>query len=398
MGWALSLLPVELLEQICERCDLKSICALRLSSSELNKKTLDLFTKRYFSSAHIDLSARSLRKLDQISLDEQFNTQVKTLFIDWSSNGCFGEGLNWSREENGRLKEVQMSAQPLIQILCYRMINCRSFYIRGGHDDGEKFDNLYSTDVASLVLSIVAQTGLRITSFVVHLHHQHSSNKIHASGSLCEKRLQPSTFLNPKFKDAWAHLKELHLYQDLDSETMSWTKDIMCLATNLRSLALAVHSSHSWLAPELLSAAAMHQVGRLQRIYLQNICASDLHLLNFLNHSRHTLQTLTFRRLTVMSRGGVGTLLRHLRKEFPELRSLSLLILRESPVSSPEGCWARTWIVFPTTLSEKLRSLVSSGDQVELTTRKKGIIGTDYTGTRMTKVLECLAELQSPFN
>lgn len=48
MDGTFSLLPAEILELIYETCDLGSISALRLTCLELNKKTLRLFTKRYF--------------------------------------------------------------------------------------------------------------------------------------------------------------------------------------------------------------------------------------------------------------------------------------------------------------------------------------------------------------
>lgn len=175
----------------------------------------------------IDLSAKSLQKLHEISLENQSNTQAKSLTFDRTSNWYFDEGLRWSRDENGRLEEMQLGAQPLRDILCYRLLHCCSFHIHGDCDDGKEFKSLTPTDVVSLILSIVAQTGIAIKSFVVGVQY----------GWFCGKRLRPSTFSQClEFQGAWAHLEELHLYVDLMSDSMSWAKDLMGLATDLRSV------------------------------------------------------------------------------------------------------------------------------------------------------------------
>ncbi|KAL8722503.1 MAG: hypothetical protein Q9225_001019 [Loekoesia sp. 1 TL-2023] len=260
------------------------------------------------------------------------------------------------------------------------MTNRRSFYIHGGCDDGEELESLTSTDVTSLILSVVAQTGIKINSFVIDVR----------SGWLCGKRLPPSTFFqNPKFRDAWENLKELHLYVDLKSDSMSWAKHLMGLATNLRSVALDVCISHSCeLSPELLDAATMRIRG-LRTIALRSIRASDLQLRRFLDRSRDTLQSLSLESVTITRHDGVRTLFVHLQKGFPELRNLSLLGLHGELTF--ESTTTTAWVVFPT-LSEKLQSLASSDDQLEFKIMKKGITGIDYTGRSMKMIFRSLGE------
>ncbi|KAI4137384.1 MAG: hypothetical protein L6R39_007317 [Caloplaca ligustica] len=388
-GCTLSRLPNELLELICEQCDLGTFCALRLTCSNINTKTFRLFSKTHFSTVRTDLSKESLEKLQHISIREELNSQAQTLLIT-PTRGSYGKGLLWSRHENGYLEETQLSAQPLKDILCHRLTTCRSFSIYGNSDDGDELECLSPTDVTSLILSVIAQTGLRIRSFIVDLNHKHSSGAVYGSGSLCEKRLLPSAFFqHPGFREAWAHLEALHLHQDLDEQSMSWTKTLMRLATNLRSISLKVNPSEGEAGHEILNFGIMHRIGGLREISLRSFDANDSCLLAFLKNSCDTLETLSLWAIRIPRPGGTKSLFTHLGTNFPRLKTISILAMFETLGTADDPI--TSWIIYQN-LPQKLQSSMPSRRQPELENRRKGVIGAHYTGEHAPKVLQCMAE------
>ena len=392
MKQTLPQLPSELVELISHLMDPADICSFRLTCLKLSKKTFSVFVNTCFSTVRTDLSAKSLQRLDQISLNEHFRHQVQTLFIGCNYNREFGGLLPWFRHQDGFLEELQPSARLLENILVERMPNCRSLYINSGHDDGEGIDTLSATDVVSIVLSIVARRGLILKSFTVDLHGEHPLSRFKGSGSLCAKRLRPLQMWNTMDStNALAQLEELHLHQDLNSKTALWTNQLIRLATNLKALTLTSDPSNPLESHQLLRL----KVQGLQSFCLRNAQVSGQLLLDFLGNSHDTLQALALRSVRMERHADWKLVFQNLQKGFPQLSTVSLFGIKGGLLwpNTPGDNLTMTWMIFPG-LSPQLSS--SPNDQFKLTVSKKGVIGADYTGKSVKKALQLLEEYVKP--
>jgi len=391
-------LPGELIENICQNLDSASLCFLRLVCKALDDKCFQSWAKQCFTTVRTDFSSDSLERLEAIASTEVVRQQVQTLFIQSTYRGDFGAKLPWFRNEDGHLLNSQPSTHALRIILCQRLPNCRSFYIHGPNDEANERINITTTEMTTLILNLIAETGLNIRSFSVDLKGDHPSSTSHGSGWLSGPRLQSSLIRHgERFREGWAYLRSLHLHIDIKSETARWTCDLVQLAPNLKSLSLTFDYAEEEACRKTISL----NLPPLQELCLRSAYLTEKVLLRFLDSSRLSLQALKLRFIHLdasLDAGGTwGSVLQGLSEDFAQLKSISLFGIHrirsiiEMPGSSPERSR-----VFFTPLAQDARIPNTQGEHFDLTMKKirqkPRVIGVSYQGNHMREALTMLEE------
>ena len=402
-------LPQELIEHIGIHLDASSLCALRLVCRGLNDKIFRSWAK-CLNTIRTDLGSQSLQSLLAIGQNESLREHIHGLFIQASRIGEFGGGLQWSRDEFGSLLTSQSNEQFKILQNCLwnNMKNCRSFYIHGPTEQDMKLETLTTSEVVMLFLNVVAEKGLEIQSFTVDLRGEHPSSHGRGSGWLHAPGLKDYFLLRyqPQFNQGWSHLQELHLYQDIRSDNVMWTRDLIQKAPNIRVLSLVFHSNESGVIKEILDL----ELPPLEGLYLHFVYLTAPMLLNFLHSSHQTLQRLKLRSIH-LEHGGIDDdgrhrdwkyFLRALRTDFSKLHSISLFGLQGA--STPGALTSK--MLFQACLENDARLNNDLHDEkFELVTRNLrkeapnkhvgrvlSVLGVTYEGRHMVTALERLEE------
>lgn len=313
-------LPVEVIEAITDNLNPTSLFSLRLSCKEINQKTLHHFGQACFATLKTDLSHNDLQRLESISKSEQLRPFVQTLVINTMYQGR-GRGFHWHRLEEGYLDTRLSSGVQLLQDILKRMTKCKSFRIFsffGAIDDDPAGKYLRSSDVVGIILCIIAETNLPVTSFFVDFKNRGISN-------LEAKRLQMSLCQRPTFRNAWRTVEELNIEHSLTSETFGWAKDLVLHATSLKKLSLQfdfdpLDYTTSFIA-ELLASPRVFQ--GLQEFRLRSANVTFNVLSSILNRSSTNLRVLSLWHIYIQE-GTWVAILEQLRDSIPLLESISI--------------------------------------------------------------------------
>lgn len=269
----------------------------------------------------------------------------------------------------------------MLQDILKGMTNCKSFHIHnlGGMEDNTEY--LLPSDAIGIILSVVAETGLPIKSFVVDFRNR-------GSGSVNAERLQMSLFQRPTFKNAWKTVEELRLEFSLASETFDWAKDLVLHTTSLKKLALHFNFDQSTSFISNL-VAFPHVFQGLQEFKLGCANVTVNMLSSMLIDSRANLRVLSFWHV-YLQQGTWVAVLEQLRGSLPLLESINVDYPKE--YSNEEI----VHIQFPA-LEDNRVIPGSNGRQFELRYKKwkgqKRVWGASYRGRLgMDKALEILAE------
>ena len=243
-------LPVEVIEAITDELNARTdtvyprdLLSLRLSCKEISQKTFHRFGQAYFTTLRMDLTHNNLQKLLSISKHGQLRHFVRTLLIKARDN-YLGRGFYWHRLEDGnRSACVDPWLSPGIQLLrdiLKGMTNCNSFHIHshGGLEVYYDSEYLLPSDAVSIILSVIAETGMPIKSFFVDFRSL-------GSGSVDAKRVQMSLCQRPTFRNAWKSVEELRLELSLTPDTFDWAKNLVLQTTSLKKLSLHLDFDHT---------------------------------------------------------------------------------------------------------------------------------------------------------
>lgn len=130
----LLMLPTEITEIIACNVMPQDLLNLRLTCSSLGRKIRNVFAKEWFTTVHINLDPRGLKKLHSISSCEHLREQVQKLVIEGpesiQSRSILASDFvgPWhSANELELLFRPSSGALMLQDILVTRLPNCRSF-------------------------------------------------------------------------------------------------------------------------------------------------------------------------------------------------------------------------------------------------------------------------------
>lgn len=403
-------LPEELIEHIALYLDAAGLGALRLASRLLNNEVFRSWAK-CLHTIRTDLGSHSLQRLLAIGQTKTIREHIHILFVHASKNSEYGGGLEWSRDNTGSLLTSQSNTQfKLLQTcLCNEMINCRSFYIHGFTDQIIKSVLPTTSEVVTLFLNIVAETGLKLQSFTVDLKGEHPSSAARGSGWLDSRRLQDysSSMCNqPQFRQGWSHLQELHLYQDIRPGTVEWTRDLIQKAPQLRNLSLTFDSSDESVCEKVLDV----EVPPLKDVYLDFVYITAPKLLKFLRRSQPTMQKLKLLSIHLLEVGSINDdggcrhndweyIFWNLRTKFPNLSNISFFLLNGGPSLEVPTSKVRFQPLLENErqlsdelpdekfdlTSRKLRRKLPDGQREEIASH---VLGLAYEGRHMARALE----------
>jgi hypothetical protein len=383
-GSPLGALPTELIEQIARELKRVDICSLRLVCRTLLHHTSHSFGLVCLTTVRTHLSQRCLQKLEELSRHEQFRHYVQTLHIvDYFRNdqadNDLGQGFSWDRGPSGRL-EFPNQAVRILQDLLPKLENCRSLHIHV-NEWGWGTQCLSYTDVLAIVLCIIAEASLPITSLILE-----------SSRMRKPARLDLQTYQTPNFKRAWSQLQRLSLlHTEVNLQDLDWIVGLVSYASGLKSLSLVGRSPGS--DPYLDQLSSSNELPRLEELDLRCVHRITFSALSrFLLRFSDSLRVLKLSECSIL--GSWEPFFRLLRDEFPFLNTASLYMLSEVG----DIIWVEGHHLAP--CPGVFENLSPSGDQYggfKITHQEKVSgelrpIGISYTGQEMSTALDMLIE------
>jgi hypothetical protein len=303
-------LPEELVENIAEFLDAKTLCMLRLSCKKLYQKTVHHFGYTVLDTVVMDFSPYSLQRLVKLSEDSRLRKYPVRLIVSWTPGLWLGA---WKKKFSVYLLDVKSLRDTLLLL-----VNCRSFEVR--LQDVWEFPIYYPgpSDAIKILIEIIAETGIPVKSFSV------------CCDNLDQERLPVPFSEEPAFNSGWAHVENLRFDLCLKGIVAEWVLRLIILAPKLKRLTLGFRYElvANGILNRLVSAAS---VSGLQEITLLKAWAirSDV-LLAFLRCSSSTLRYLSLEHLQLIN-GTWVVILTRLRDEFPILDNVTLSWLSTGP-------------------------------------------------------------------
>ena len=326
----LRLLPVEIVQHLASHLERPELYCLRLVCRDLYKKSLTIFVK-LLECVKTDLSSQSLQKLLKLSSSTHLATHVNTLSFQADSEGALGRGFNWSRDTSGGLVDPFAGASgTLREILCNRLISCRSFRI-DNYDESDmpkKSSWLTPGDMVFIITSIVVNANVQVKSFRV-------GGEEGRFGRLSTERLLPqSSNRGEEIRarlSSWGALQSLAFDFNLSTDQYVWAFSILESAPGIRQLSLRLDlTDNSTFFPRLVTLAPFHAIESLS---LDCVTLNGADLTRFLLHHCSTLQSLTLRYVH-LERKGDGEIswedvFGRMKGQMHNLEQISLLFLFE---------------------------------------------------------------------
>lgn len=326
-------LAAELVQQIANNLEPADLGSLRLTCRTIYQDILQQFSIINFATVRTDLTPRSLQRLQDISRSE-FAPYIACLRFAGTvddtpkTQGTLGKGLHWHRHSSGHLIPPLPVDDLLREVLMHKSIKCRSFWIES-FDEGNEGrlpyvdDYITPSDVVGTLLSIIAQTGLAITSFTVE-----NSTRGNSTGRLDTPRLQiPYISDGYQFETGWAHLQDLILQCDLTHDAEDWAFNLIKTAPNLQKLTLQFYEGGASLFRQL--AGSTNSISTLEHLSIKSAHVSEPDLSTVLFKTQHSLRSLFLNCVDFDSTGGWAKLFKGMKGNFPHLSSLELFFLRE---------------------------------------------------------------------
>ncbi|OJJ65342.1 hypothetical protein ASPSYDRAFT_85315 [Aspergillus sydowii CBS 593.65] len=220
----------ELVEAVAPLLESTDLCKLRMTCRTLYNKTYHVFWRTSLQTIRTDLSHSSLTKLDMLSNHPELCGYVHRLtFKAFDENSLIlGEELDWNRHSPGHLIDLQeQPAAKLLRPILSRLVNCKSFECCSiSTPDHLDFEDAHrATDAVQLILDIVAETRLPVSSLSVNFRDHYETGCVY----LDPRRLHLGYFKKPGFIDRWAQLEELILDFTPDFEILNWATDLLYL-------------------------------------------------------------------------------------------------------------------------------------------------------------------------
>jgi hypothetical protein len=386
--------PGEIIQVIATKLPHKDILNLRLVSKELNDKTFHHFSHVCFGTFQTDLSLKSMKDLEDLSNQKHLRRFLHTLLIQCTPmspgepykalGNTLGRGFVWARNSAGHLTAPQPGLEVLFHLLTEKLVNCKSFRIDNAFDPNEKQGEslgpsiLTTLDALTSIFSMIAEKGLDVTSFGIHLHRG------------CENfsRLDIQQTKTPEFLKSWANLQSLYIDSlDVIPGELDWIMGLIEHATNLQRLTLSC--DQLWGFVLIHRASPLRNLAQLEELRLQAVYVPEQTLLALLSRLKLTLRVLVLDRVE-LHRGTWPLVLGTIARLCPHLKDFSI-----AHPWTRRGDLAFIPTVFPL-LSFNPLVLQSANGFIRFTITKlagqRQVIGVKYRGLRMAQLLTLLSE------
>lgn len=375
-------LAVELVELIAGVLENSSLLHLRLTCRQLQKKTFHHFAWRFFSSVKTDLSENSLAHIHALSQHSELRQYVQSLAFMLQSE--LGHGLVWDRQPWGTLSDP-MNVEQIRRLrddLVNSLTRCRSFFIFCRYPEGRPdMKHMTITDAVAVFFSLVIDGQLPVSSFHLIYANQYSRTLI-----MDMRRMPKMLYRQPQFKLAWSALKKLSLEQYLTLDNVGFLLELVLSAPNLQTLLLNL-GSHDLAGEFMHELAETGSFSQLQELALFRTSVRAPDLIKILASMRKTLATLTLYHVSLSADEDWTSVLTEVSTNCDALQSISLYYL-----------WATTpakeLYSFPD-LQKETSLCQSPGHKLHMLhaenpVKSPSILGIDYTGPRVSRVLSLL--------
>jgi hypothetical protein len=223
--------------------DKKDLLLVRLVCRQLSLKSFTAFAIAWFNTIEIDLSKKSLHRLNNIAHHETLRRHVCYLRIcDYQRDPVerpLGQGIHWRREDTGCLNTSSVIVANFRDWLANKLVRCRSFEVTDTYGRyPERVGTSSSLSPAGAVrLLFAVAAGLPVHTFRI--------NQVRAPSILCPSQISSAIVNSLQFQGSWAsHLLELELAWNLeDNHLLRMAMDLIIIARNLRKLRLDWHNS-----------------------------------------------------------------------------------------------------------------------------------------------------------
>ncbi len=420
-------LPAEIIQLSVDNLDRDDLRSIRLVSRALYNHSLKRFSIAHFTTLRTDLTPRSLQKLQEVSDSRLHAPNVRCLQL-CGGGGWFGEGHIWDRLPSGHLQPGQPGSITLKHLRAVKLVNCRSFRFDCPCDraiqgfDGRKIPEsptrLTTSDVVSLIFSIVVEANLAIQSLVMACK-DHSRRFCRGGLLLDTDRLPIDLSRRTKFSTACANLKEFAFEWEDAFRQQDWILHLISCCPNLQRLSLGLcrsgsknfyrrfinDSLGSALVILRLDSASLHlwpfltilldRRATLRRLSLRNthLKGGDRWSTTFAMLSQMPLRLLRLTRLSVFGLMGPYSRPDRYITTFPALELPETIpgSVREQldPSLVPVSRWVES---SGHRMKLKYKDKMKCNDQLEHTRFHGEPIGVSYRGSAMEEVLDILAK------
>ena len=380
VGPTLPKLATELVEMVSLCLEPVDLLSLRLVCKELYRKSLCAFGT-LLATIRTNLSRASLQRL-QVLCTPELHLYVKRLLIEPGEDGKLGQGLQWLRHSSDCLDVLSPGPQTLQHLLAHDLPNCRALHIRSPGGTEDESDALTHSDAIGLILLLIPSIATMSPVYSFFL-----DSRAQGSSFIDSEKLPLAHCRQPSFLDAWSHVQELILEQDMTFETFAWTLDLVLYATHLRvlSLNLAFDDPENFLERLCTAETAPRS---LESLNLTHGHVKIAHLSQLIEQCHGTLRTLSLQQISISRIGDWPIALGKLSSQAPLLENISVHWL------SAYGDEPRTHVIFPSLVSDHVVP-GSGGRSVTWTTKKwkgeKRVFGVQYRGPCVGKALEMMA-------
>ncbi|KAI4267335.1 MAG: hypothetical protein LQ337_008404 [Flavoplaca oasis] len=405
-------LPPELLQLIWDRLGAADTSSLRLVSKRIKELSDRHFSVVNFKTVRSNLNQRSLQRLVEIANSIYHANNVKCLYLEDKAGGILGRNTDWDRLPLGPVTNRSAAAETLQYLLVHKLVNCRSFVIKRSHDYtmtdevGDpieyeyNYDGLSTGDTTNLLLTIIAETGLKVKSLAIFKWFYKSSNRV--GGPICTAKLSLDLFRQPQFRIPWTDLHELILEYEITHGQHDWILNLISCASNLQILSLGFEEESDIFLKRLACATSEPP---LRKLTLASATLSGQLILDLLNNFKGSLVDLRLRYVGLHEDSSWNSILAFLAEKPLQLRRLSLFCL----VCGSGGAWNGNLIHFPALrkLSKVDSMIVTNVHEKHIYRRegqrdnvmrlkylgcKEAVVGVSYKGSEMKMALETLAK------
>ncbi|KAB8217913.1 hypothetical protein BDV33DRAFT_131863 [Aspergillus novoparasiticus] len=340
-------LPEELVENIVAflgagGTGIEYLCALRLTCAHLYEKSLHYFGRAVLHTIRTDLGFISLDRLLKLAGDNRLKDHVHHLLIRGVFNSRMGLGFQWKRHNSGQLEVEQSPGARWLREVLLSFPNCRSFtvHLDYGWNDSSEHSRLGPSDGITMIMDIIAETGIPVRSFSVYAHPSSSGFAFNDVDPRC---LQFDILQDPTFINSWAHVEKLKFHHNfVPGNIGEWVASVIALAPRLKTLEISFDYTPDAqiITTRLVSGPVV--LSELRELTLTE--ASEMEwdeLLTLLRFTCRTLRCLKLERLQL--KGGTWIPLLVQLYQFPLLEDLTLFWLSTSQkrvlhfVSLPES-------------------------------------------------------------
>ncbi|KAB8199164.1 hypothetical protein BDV34DRAFT_231472 [Aspergillus parasiticus] len=305
------------------------LCALRLTCAHLYEKSLHYFGRAVLHTVRTDLGFISLERLMELAGDNRLKGHVHHLLIRGVLNSRMGLGIQWKRHNSGQLDVEQSRGARWLRDVLLSFPNCRSFtvHLDYGWNDSSERSRLGPSDGITMIMDIIAETGIPVRSFSVYAHPRSSGFAFNDVDPRC---LQFDILQDPTFINSWAHVDKLKFHHNfIPGNIGEWVASVIALAPRLKTLEIGFDYTPDAQIITTRLASGPVVLSKLQELTLTEASEMEWNeLLTLLRFTCRALRCLKLERLQL--KGGTWFPLLAQLHQFPLLQDLTLFWLSTS--------------------------------------------------------------------